>query len=131
MRGMKRNKQTFWYALYERSEPILDEHGNEIGEQSIYGNPVEEHGNVSASRGSTENDLFGINAVYTKTINPMQSECPIDENSILWIDSYPTIESDGSTKTAHDYVVSQVARSLNHKAYAIRRVDVSIGGVGG
>ena len=127
MRGMSRNKQTFWYALYERSEPILDEYGNEIGEQSIYGKPIKEKGNISAARGSAENDLFGINAVYTKTINPMPDSFQMNESSILWIECEPVIEDDGSTMTAHDYVVSQVARSLNHKAYAISRVDVTVG----
>lgn len=127
MKAMERNKKKFWYALYERSEPILDEDGNEVGEQSIYGNPVKEKGNISAARGSTENDLFGVNAVYTKTINPMPNNCPIDESSILWIEVEPVIEEDGRTVTAHDYVVSQVAESLNHKAYAISRVDVTAG----
>lgn len=127
MKAMERNKQKFWYAPYERSEPILDADGNEVGEQSIYGNPVKEKGNISAARGSTENDLFGVNAVYTKTINPMPNNCPIDESSILWIEVEPVIEADGHTVTAHDYVVSQVAESLNHKAYAISRVDVTAG----
>lgn len=127
MKAMERNKKKFWYALYERSEPILDEDGNEVGEQSVYGNPVREKGNISAARGSTENDLFGVNAVYTKTINPMPNNCPIDESSILWIEVEPVIEEDGRTVTAHDYVVSQVAESLNHKAYAISRVDVTAG----
>lgn len=127
MRGMSRNQQKFWYALYERSEPILDEYGNEVGEQSIYGKPVKAKGNISAARGSTENDLFGINAVYTKTINPMPIDSPIDESSILWIEVSPVIKTDGRTDTAHDYVVSQVAESLNHKAYAIRKVEVTAG----
>lgn len=127
MKAMERNKKKFWYALYERSEPILDEDGNEVGEQSVYGNPVREKGNISAARGSTENDLFGVNAVYTKTINPMPNNCPIDESSILWIEVEPVIEEDGRTVTSHDYVVSQVAESLNHKAYAISRVDVTAG----
>lgn len=127
MKAMERNKKKFWYALYERSDPILDEDGNEVGEQSVYGNPVREKGNISAARGSTENDLFGVNAVYTKTINPMPNNCPIDESSILWIEVEPVIEEDGRTVTAHDYVVSQVAESLNHKAYAISRVDVTAG----
>lgn len=127
MKAMERNKKKFWYALYERSEPILDEDGNEVGEQSVYGNPVKEKGNISAASGSTENDLFGVNAVYTKTINPMPNNCPIDESSILWIEVEPVIEEDGRTVTAHDYVVSQVAESLNHKAYAISRVDVTAG----
>ena len=127
MRGMSKNKQSFWYALYERSEPILDEDGNEVGEKLIYGNPIKESGNISEAIGSTEKALFGINAVYTKTINPMPDSFPMNETSILWIECEPVIEDDGSTMTAHDYVVSQVARSLNHKAYAISRVDVTVG----
>ena len=125
MRGMSRNKQTFWYALYERSEPILDGNGNEVGEVSIYGKPVKETGNISAARGSTEVDLFGVNAVYTKTINPMPENFAMDEPSILWIDVEPKIEESGRTYTPHDYVVTQVAKSINHKAYAINRVEVS------
>lgn len=130
MRGMSKNMQTFWYALYERSEPILDEYGNEVGEQSIYGKPIRANGNISTARGSTENDLFGINAVYTKTINPIPNDFPMDEASILWIERVPEIKPDGSTMTPHDYIVYQVAKSINHKAYVIRRVDVGVGGDG-
>lgn len=130
MRGLERNKQSFWYALYERSEPILDEDGNEIGENLIYGNPIKESGNISESIGSTEKALFGINAVYTKVINPMPDNFPMDENSILWIDTVPDISENGSTVTTHDYVVTKVAKSLNHKAYALKKVNVSIGGDG-
>ena len=92
MRGMTKNKQSFWYALYERSEPLLDDYGNEVGEISIYGKPVKATGNISAARGSTEADLFGVNAVYTKTINPMSINCPIDESSILWVGVKPLIK---------------------------------------
>lgn len=130
MRGLEKNKQSFWYALYERSEPILDEGGNEIGEKPIYGNPIKESGNISEAIGSTEKALFGINAVYTKVINPMPDNFPMDENSILWIDTVPDISENGSTATAYDYVVTKVAKSLNHKAYALKKVSVSIGGDG-
>lgn len=127
MRGLEKNKQSFWYALYERSEPVYDGYGNEIGRNPIYSKPVKEKGNISAARGSTENDLFGVNAVYTKTINPLPEDCPISETSVLWIDRLPEIEEDGTTKTGHDYVVAQIAHSLNHKAYAVSKVDASSG----
>lgn len=130
MRGLERNKQSFWYALYERSEPILDEDGNEVGEKLIYGNPIKESGNISEAIGSTEKALFGVNAVYTKVINPMPDNFPMDENSILWVDTTPSIAEDGSTQTAHDYVVTKAAKSLNHKAYALKKVNVSVGGDG-
>ena len=54
----------------------------------------------------------------------------MDENSILWIDTVPDISENGSTATAYDYVVTKVAKSLNHKAYALKKVSVSIGGDG-
>ena len=130
MRSLERNKQTFWYALYERSEPILDEDGNEVGEKLIYGNPIKESGNISEAVGSTEKALFGINAVYTTVINPMPKTFPMNENSILWVDTVPRIAEDGRTDTPHDYVVTKVAKSLNHKGYVLKNVKVSIGGDG-
>ena len=128
MQGLSKNKRSFWYALYERSQPLTDEYGREVGEMSVYSKPIKAVGNISAARGSAEHDTFGINAVYTKTINPMPLDCPITETSILWIDIEPELNEYGNTTTAHDYVVSQVAESLNHKAYAISRVEVTYGG---
>lgn len=131
MRGLAKNKQTFWYALYERSEPVLDTYGNEIGNHPVYSHPVKATGNISPARGNTESDLFGINAVYAKTINPMPVDCPISETSVLWINRPPVIEEDGSTKTGHDYVVTLAASSINHKAYIISRVSTGDADGGG
>lgn len=129
MRGMEQNKQSFWYALYERSEPILDEYGNEVGLKPVYGSPIKSSGNISTARGSTETGQFGAIAVYAKTINPMPVDCPIDESSVLWLDNVPVIDEDGKTVTPYDYVVTRVARSINHKAYTIKRVEVTnVGG---
>lgn len=36
MRTLKRNQTTFWYLLYDRKEPILDEDGNETGESKDF-----------------------------------------------------------------------------------------------
>lgn len=128
MRPLRRNKQRIYYALYSKGNPvpILDQWGNETGEyKTVYGKPVELLANVSASRGNASEDMFGISAVYDKALNPLPLDCPIDEYSLLWVDRMPVLEFDGSTKTPHDYVVERVARSLNHKAYAVRRVEVS------
>ena len=125
MVGLAVNKQTFWYALFDHEETVTDIYGNEIGSRPVYSNPVKYRANISASRGTADNDLFGINAVYSKTINPLPLDFPMNEASILWVDKQPEINDDGSTNTGHDYVVTQVAKSLNHKAYAILRVDVA------
>ena len=50
-----------------------------------------------------------------KTIN-----IPIDEYSILWVDTLPRLNED----IPHDYVVKQVARSLNSVSLAVSKVDV-------
>ena len=129
MRGMEQNKQSFWYALYERSEPILDEYGNEVGLKPVYGSPIKSSGNISTARGSTETGQFGAIAVYAKTINPMPVDCPIDESSVLWLDNVPVIDEDGKTVTPYDYVVTRVACSINHKAYTLKRVEITnVGG---
>ena len=127
MVGLKRNEQDFWYSLYLRNEPTFDEWGNENGNKKIYSNPVKLKANISAARGQTENELFGVNAQYDKTINPLPRDCPIDEVSVLWVDKAPVLDENGMTTTGHDYVVSLIAKSLNHKAYAISKVNTADG----
>ena len=52
-------------------------------------------------------------------------QSPIASTSILWIDTLPEIADDGSTDTPHDYIVKQVARSLNSVSIAVSKVKVS------
>lgn len=125
MIGAARNKRTFWAAEFEKTEPVRDEYGNEYATRVIYTKPVKYRGNVSAGNASVGHQLFGMVADYTKIINPMPLDCPIREATILWIDKKPVFEKDGTTKTAHDYVVRHVGISINHKAYAIEQVNVA------
>ena len=54
MKCMKRNKVDFYYALFDRKEPILDEYGNPSGEYDlVYRKPVKCSANVSAAKGET------------------------------------------------------------------------------
>ena len=36
MKLMERNKVPFWYCLFDRKEPILDEDGNDTGDQKVF-----------------------------------------------------------------------------------------------
>ncbi len=120
MKCLDRNKQTFYYALYEGKTPLRDEYGNLTGEYSVnYSEPQSAKMNVSASRGTADTELFGITANYTKTIVTEDMSCPIDENSILWIGISP------QNGASYNYSVVQVAKSLNSITYAIREVEVS------
>ena len=125
MRSLERNKRTFWYASYAGNEEILSDR-KRTGQYKVkYGNPVEVRANVSAARGSLDDEHFGINADYDRTITTDKADFGIDESSVLWIEKTPEIAADGSTATPWDYVVVKIARSLNSTTIAIKKVSVS------
>ena len=124
MRCMARNKTTFYYALYTGQTEIIDEYGNATGQYSVtYDNPLKALGNVSAAQGEMQTRQFGDSESYDKVIVLDDVNTPIDEYSILWVDTPPKLDG-GSTKTPHDYVVKKVARSLNSVSIAISKVSV-------
>ena len=124
MRCMARNKTTFYYALYTGQTEIIDEYGNATGQYSVhYGNPTKVLGNVSAARGEMQTRQFGDSESYDKVIVIDDVNTPIDEYSILWVDTPPAMVG-GSTEAPHDYVVKKVARSLNSVSIAISKVSV-------
>ena len=134
MKCMNRNKVKFCYALYEGREPILNEQGRKTGQfKVIHGNPIEERANISAAKGETQTRQFGENESYDKVLVMDFITPPIDEYSILWVDTMPKLNEDGSLEvndegeviTPHDYVVKKVAKSLNSVSIAISKVTVS------
>ena len=134
MRCLVRNKRTFFYALYLGREAVRDEYGNVTGEYRIvYGKPKRWSANISAAQGKTSTLQFGENVSYDKSI-VMENNLPqIDEYSVLWVDTVPLLEADGSLAvndegeviTPHDYIVKRVAVGLNGVAVAISKVQVS------
>ena len=127
MRTLARNKVRIFYANYQEKVPIKDEYGNMTGEYEIvYGNPIEIHANVSAARGEATTRQFGDDENYDRIIVLDDPKFPITTTSILWIDTLPDIAPDGSTKTPHDYIVKQVASSLNSVSIAVSKVNVNV-----
>ena len=125
MRCMTRNKTTFYYALYTGQTEIIDEYGNATGQYSVtYGDPIKMLGNVSAAQGEMQTRQFGESESYDKVIVLDDVNTPIDEYSILWVDTPPHLNVDGSTETPHNYVVKKVAKSLNSVTIAISKVSV-------
>ena len=121
---MMRNKATFYYALYTGQTEIVDEYGNVTGQYSVtYGEPIKMFGNVSAAQGEMQTRQFGESETYDKVIVLEDANTPIDEYSILWVDTLPELVG-GITDTPHDYVVKKVARSLNSVSIAISKVNV-------
>ena len=124
MKVMERNKRTFWYCLYDRKEPIIDEDGNETGEEQIVYKPAQSlRANISAASGSSQVEQFGNLVGYDKVIVLDDTSCPIDENTVLFIDKEPEYGEDGNP--LYDYRVKRVAKSLNSVSIAATKVSVS------
>lgn len=125
MRALHRNKVRIFCANYREKVPLKDEYGNLTGEYDIvYENPVEIKANVSAARGEATTRQFGDDESYDRIIVLDDPKFPIAVTSILWIDTLPEIAEDGSTETPHDYIVKQVATSLNSVSIAVSKVNV-------
>lgn len=134
MKCMNRNKTQFFYALYEGKEQISDDYGNLTGEYEVkHSNPSECYANISAAKGETQTRQFGENESYDKVIVLDKDAPNIDEYSVLWVDSMPQLNEDGTLTlngegkviTPHDYIVKKVAKSLNVVSLAISKVTVS------
>ena len=124
MKTMERNKTPFWYLLYDKKVPVMDDDGNETGDyRVIYKEAVQRKENISAATGSAQVEQFGNFISYDKVIVTDDLSCPIDENSVLFIDKEPEYDPEGNP--LYDYIVKRVAKSLNSISYAVSKVNVS------
>lgn len=133
MRCLTRNKSAFFCALQMGQTEIIDEYGNATGQYRVdYSEPFKILGNISAAQGEIQSRQFGESETYDKVIVLDNPNVPIDEYSILWVDSPPELTEDGNLAlndngeviTPHDYIVKKVARSLNSVSLAICKVTV-------
>lgn len=86
MRTLARNKQPIYYALFVNKTDVIDENGNITGAFTLnYTDPKKLEMNVSASKGTSDMEQFGISENYTKTMMTDDINCPIKEDSRLWI----------------------------------------------
>ena len=116
MRGMVRNKRSFYYALYQGVTDVVDSNGYKTGEKTVsYATPVEVEANISRATGVAFTEQFGTEADYDKVIVTFD-ELPIDEHSVLYIDVTP------GTGVEPDYIVKRVSKSLNSTSYAVKKV---------
>ena len=53
------------------------------------------------------------------------TDCPINENSVLWIGISPFSSDPNVADIPHNYTVQRVAVGLNSILYAVKKVDVS------
>lgn len=123
MRTLKRNERPFYYCLYNGLQVIHDEYGNNTGEKyAEYSAPKRMVANISPASGQSNAEQFGNLENYDKVIVTDWVCCPIDENTVLFVDKKPELK-DG--QPIYDYTVRRVARSINSVSIAIKKVIVS------
>lgn len=137
MRSLKKNQKKLFYAtydgqitLYERNENgeiIYDEidgesFPREIGTKAGYNKPVYFSASVSSGKGSAQEEVFGTDVDFTRTISTTDLSLPIDELSLIWIDSKPKYLADGTVdpESADYKVAAKPAKGLNSLMIAIK-----------
>lgn len=139
MNTLKRNRQPFYYCLYSGTTTMYDDYGNETGESIVtYAAPVLMEANISQATGRSTTEQFGNLENYDKVIVTCDLNCPIDENSVLFIGKEPefteivnhiptatTTTDETVLVPLYNYTVGRVAKSLNSISIAVRKVEVS------
>lgn len=138
MRSLARNCRPVWYANYEMNEEIIED-GQHTGRRRTYYTNVQMIWvNKSTTSGLTNNNIsgkvrrhpYGEELDYNVTINPIPDTCDISEQSVLWVDTAPVINQDGSTDTPYDHVITRISYSLGWRALQAVKVDRSNDGLG-
>ena len=122
MRTVQRNKRGLWYALYQGETELTDADGNYTGETAVtYSPPVQIRANVSPATGQSDLEMFGNLTDYDRVIVTDEVDIPINENSVLFVDTVPIISAEGLS--GFDYMVRRVAKSFNSVSIAIKKVS--------
>lgn len=147
MRTLNRNKQKFTYCLSEgEGLELVDENDNRTGEKAVgYLSGVEMYANISPATGIAKTEIFGDLTDYDKVIVTDDVNCPINEETVLFIDKEPeyitrdvryvvgfslggvyremyiTVQL---SLPIYDYIVKRVAKSLNSVSIAVSKVRV-------
>lgn len=123
MKIMERNKVPLYYLLYDRKEAVKDEYGMTGDYRVFYKKAAKLRASVSTGAGSAQVEQFGNFVSYDKVIITDDLKCPIDENTVLFLDKNPEYREDGTP--LYDYIVKRVAKSRNFISYAVQKVSVS------
>ena len=121
MQNLARNTFLVWFKNYQGEEEIIDEYGNKTGSFGpIYGPLQSAQMMVSPNRGDASLEMFGTLLDYDRTVSTADTSCPINEQTVLWLDG-------ASTTGPYTHYVKQRAPWKNSIIYAVKRVEVSDG----
>ena len=136
MRNLRKNLQKLYYSSYDGHIIIFERDKNGeiiyvdaektipkiIAERAGYNKPVSFYANISAGKGTAQEEVFGRDIDFTRTISTTDLSLTIDELSLVWIESEPKYLEDGTVDTnSADYkVAAKPARSLNQLMIALK-----------
>ena len=110
------NKKTFKYSNPSDVQMVTDSNGLLTGEKKVTYSPKASYkAYITPHKGRADLEMFGTDIKYSGVI-VAEKDCPLDENSRLWIDT---------NSTAYNWVVVRKAETLDHIIYAIEEVNVS------
>jgi hypothetical protein len=114
MRCLERNKRLLYYAKYIGRSEGRDSDGFLTGEEMLeYEDAKAWRVNITPATGDVSQQAFGAFQDYTAVLCTTD-DCPVTEESRLWIGRAP--------KTAHNYVVKRIAKSLNSTLIAVKEL---------
>lgn len=92
MRNLKRNKETVYYALYQGMSETMKDGLYTGGKTKEYGNVVSAEMTTSPQRTAygfvcevVSMEFFGKDKPYSKSMWTEDMDCPIDEETIVWL----------------------------------------------
>lgn len=113
---LDRLKQTVKWQNFTKYKDKFDENGEFIGSLPEHSETLTARVNVSAAKGTAEQEMFGALLEYDRTI-AVKHDIPMDENSIVWLDGKEPPEP-------HNYIVVRKSKSGNYTVFALKRVEV-------
>lgn len=120
MHSMNRDEQPIFYA--KKLKGTTDVGQGPFNKKSSYSDPVKVYVCLSAGKGSAEDDVFGKDVDYSRTISSHNMSIEINQYSLIWIESKPSYNADGTLNEASaDYkVVARPAKSKNSIIIALK-----------
>ena len=117
---LDRLKHTFYWQNFSGYEDKYDEYGQFRGKFPKYGETLSARANISAARGTAEQEMFGNLLEYDRVI-AVRFPIDMDENSLVWLDG-------AKPPNPHNYIVVRRSQSGNYTVFALRRVELSSNG---
>ena len=119
MQTLQRNTFTVWYQVYAGQQEIVDDNGYPTGSfADTYGPLRSAQLMVSPNKGDATLEVFGTLLDYDRVMSTADTTCPIDEQTILWLDG-------ASTAGPYTHYVKQRAPWKNSLVFAVKQVEVS------